>query len=304
MMHETDFTRVDLNLLVLFEAVLQTGHVGRAGARLHLSPSAVSHGLSRLRLLLNDPLFLKHPKGVLPSARALALAEPIGDILSRVRGVVGGAQPFDPARARRRFTLGAPDGVATVILPPLLARIPATAPGVDISVRAQMPHTVVADLDAGGIDIAMQPVDSAPPRFRSTRMYEEDFVICMRKDNPLAKRLTLQRYCAASHVLVSLVGDPSGNIDAHLAGLGLSRRVAVTVPNFLSALAVVAETDLLAAAPQRLAAAHASSFGCAIVKNPVMPPMTPIHAIASKAALADAGVAWMFDMVLVSARAL
>src|SRR6185436_14718837 len=112
MLNRIDLSRADLNLLVLFEAVLEERHVGRAAERLNLSSSAVSHGLGRLRRLLNDPLFLKTPKGVVPTARATELAEPIADILARVRSVISTAAPFDPASSSRRFTIGAPDGVS------------------------------------------------------------------------------------------------------------------------------------------------------------------------------------------------
>src|SRR5215218_3724156 len=107
-MMEPDLSRTDLNLLVLFEVVLQERHVGRAAERLNLSPSAVSHGLGRLRRLLNDPVFLRTPKGVVPTARALELAGPIADILARVRQVVTSTEPFDPATTNRRFIVGAP----------------------------------------------------------------------------------------------------------------------------------------------------------------------------------------------------
>ena len=133
MLNQIDLSRADLNLLVLFEAVLDERHVGRAAARLNLTPSAVSHGLGRLRRLLNDPLFLRTPKGVVPTARALELVEPIADILERVRHVVSTAEPFDASTSRRRFVVGAPDGALAVFLPPLLARLREAAPGVDIS---------------------------------------------------------------------------------------------------------------------------------------------------------------------------
>src|SRR4051794_26706560 len=106
MLNEIDLSRTDLNLLSLFEVVFQEAHVGRAAVRLNLSASAVSHGLGRLRRLLHDPLFLRHPKGVVPIERAEALAGPIAEILGQVRRVVAGAEPFDPARSRRRFTIG------------------------------------------------------------------------------------------------------------------------------------------------------------------------------------------------------
>src|SRR5262245_10637341 len=121
MLNETDLSRADLNLLVLFQVVLETRHVGRAASELNLSPSAVSHGLGRLRRLLTDPRFLRPPKGVVPTERASELAEPIADVLARVRRVISTAAPFDPATSTRRFTIGAPDGASAVLLFPLLA---------------------------------------------------------------------------------------------------------------------------------------------------------------------------------------
>src|SRR6476660_2252214 len=112
MLNAAQLSRIDLNLLVLFSVVLEEGHVARAAGKLNLTPSAVSHGLGRLRRLLNDPLFLRTPKGVVPTARATELAEPVADILARVRRIVSTAEPFDPAKSTRRFILGAPDAIS------------------------------------------------------------------------------------------------------------------------------------------------------------------------------------------------
>src|SRR5687767_11900810 len=139
MLNETDLSRIDLNLLVLFEIVFQERHVGRSAERLHLSPSAISHGLGRLRTLLGDPLFLKTPKGVVPTERASELAPTVSEILARVRGVVSTATPFDPRHSTRRFVIGAPDGVSSVFLPPLLETLCETAPGVDVGLRQLLP---------------------------------------------------------------------------------------------------------------------------------------------------------------------
>src|SRR5262245_48860015 len=128
MLNETPLSRADLNLLVLFEVVLEERHVGRAAERLRLSPSAVSHSLGRLRDLFNDPLFLKHPKGVVPTERAQALAGPVSRALAEVRAIVPNAPPFDPATSARRFTIGAADGMLPVILPPLMATLRREAP--------------------------------------------------------------------------------------------------------------------------------------------------------------------------------
>lgn len=307
MMKEIDLSRADLNLLVLFEVILEERHVGRAAGRLNLSPSAVSHGLGRLRRFLNDPLFLRTPKGVVPTARAMELAEPIADILARIRGVLSTAKPFDPAVSTRRFALGAPDGLAAVILPALLAELQTLAPRIDIGVRQLLPphrgravhrawDPVLADLEAGTIDIAVVPVDDIPARFVGQTLYEEDFVIVVRVGHPFADAPTLDRYCGMQHLVVSLTGDPHGLFDEALAREGRARRVALTVPTFLQALALVAETDLIAALPRRLVAIHALRLGLTSTEapQPLRREKDKIRAIATRAAMTDPGVAWLF----------
>jgi DNA-binding transcriptional LysR family regulator len=303
MLHEIDLSRSDLNLLVLFETVMRERHVGRAAERLHLSASAVSHGLGRLRRLLNDPVFLRTPKGVVPTARALALEAPIADALTRVRQVVWSAGPFDPAASTRRFTIGAPDGVSAVFLPRLLERIAGEAPGIDVAVRQLLPaagesaperawRPAFAELEARAMDVAILPSGHAPARFATRLLYEEGFVIAMRAGHPFKRRPTLERYCAAKHLVVSLMGDPQGFIDDLLAAQGLERRVSLTVPNFMFALATLAQTDLLCAVPRRFAAAYAGRFGLAVVESPLDVGISQLHAVAPEMALMDAGLAW------------
>jgi DNA-binding transcriptional LysR family regulator len=302
MLNETDLSRIDLNLLVVFEAVLAERHVRRAAARLNLSPSAVSHGLGRLRRLLNDPVFLKTPKGVVPTERALALADPIADILARTRHVLASAAPFDAARSRRRFTLAAPDAVAAAILPPLLVRLEEDAPGVDLVVRGALLERAFADLDERRADIAIQPLQEAPARFVCEPLYREHFAIAVRQGHPLAKAFTLKRYCSYRHVLVSSTGEADGFVDRALEKQGLSRRVALIAPNFMLALAIVAETDHVSAFPSNLLAAHAARFGLHIIQPPEPWGEGELRAIMPKAALADAGSNWLFQLLLAVAR--
>src|SRR5262245_25971158 len=139
MLNSAQLSRIDLNLLVLFHAVLEEGHVARAAGRLNLTPSAVSHALGRLRRLLNDPLFLRAPKGVVPTARALELREPVAEILARVGSVMASAVPFDPATNGRRFVIGAPDAVMASVMAPLLECLGIEAPRVDIGLIHLMP---------------------------------------------------------------------------------------------------------------------------------------------------------------------
>lgn len=295
MLTKIDLSRFDLNLLVVFETVMEERSVVRAAARLHLSPSAISHRLGKLRRVLNDPLFLKHPKGVVPTERATELSAPISEALARVRGVVAEADAFDPASSARRFTIGAPDGVSAVTLPALVSAIGKTAPRIDFCERVVMPELTLDSLDKRAIDIAVAPIiGEMPVRFEYAPLYEEEFVIAMRAGNPLTRGLTLKRYCSAPHLLVSASGDPQGFVDDVLAVRGLTRRVAFVASSFMLALAAIGETDLIAAIPRRLAEEHCDRFGLVFVPPPLAIQTYPICVITTKAAMADAGVAWLF----------
>ena len=303
MLNNIDLSRTDLNLLVLFDVVLREGHVGRAADRLNLTPSAVSHGLGRLRRLLNDPLFLKTPKGVVPTARATTLAEPIADILARTSAVVATAAPFVPATSARRFTIGAPDGISAVVLRPLLVELERTAPAIDIAISQILPsparvwRTAMTDLEARAMDIAIIPSDDFPPRFEKRCIYEEDFVIAARRGHRFARDPTLERYCAMHHLVVSYSGDPHGFVDELLTKRGRTRRIALTVPTFTLALAIIAESDLIAALPRRFAAMHGPRYGVVGLEAPLPLPSFRVNAVAPKVAMMDAGVAWLFGLL-------
>ena len=303
MLNQTDLSRTDLNLLVLFEAVLEERHVGRAANRLHLTPSAVSHGLGRLRRLFNDPLFLRTPKGVTPTARATELATAIADVLARVRSVMAIATPFDASTSTRRFTLGAPDGISAVVLRPLLTELAEIAPHIDIGVRQILPSPArvwqgaIADLEARAMDVAIIPSDDIPVRFEKRCIYEEEFVIVARAGHPFARDPTLERYCEMQHLVVSHGGDPHGFVDEFLAKRGQTRRIALTVPNFMLALSLVAETDLVSALPRRFVAMHAERFGVLGLDAPLPLPTSRLNAIVPKVAMMDAGLMWLFDLL-------
>src|SRR5262245_3988124 len=247
MLNEIDLSRADLNLLVLFETVLRERHVGRAAARLHLSASAVSHGLGRLRRLLGDPVFLRTPRGVVPTARAQELAAPIAEVLGGARKVLATSATFDPRTSSREFTIGAPDGASTVFLPPLLERLRREAPGVNVRLRQLLPlegridaaawEPVFDLLDSRALDLAIAPFGAVPARFSVQALRAEDFAIVSRPGHPFARAPGLKSYCAASHLVVSLTGDPRGFVDRALTERRLTRRVALTVPGFFMALA-------------------------------------------------------------------
>jgi DNA-binding transcriptional LysR family regulator len=308
MLNETDLSRIDLNLLVLFEIVFQERHVGRSAERLHLSPSAISHGLGRLRALLGDPMFLKTPKGVVPTERALRLAPSVAEILARIRGVVSTAAPFDPRHSTRRFVIGAPDGISSVMLPPLLETLREVAPGVDIGIRQLLPvqgftvphlawRDALKELEDRTMDIAIIPFDDIPVRFHKQKLYEEEFIIAARKGHSFLRNPTLKRYCDLEHLVVSHTGDVSGFVDVELAKRGLTRRVALTVPNFIFALSVLADTEMVSAVPRRFIEIHGARFDVVAVRAPLPLPRFSINVVLPKVAMMDAGLAWLVRLL-------
>jgi len=308
MLNQIDLSRIDLNLLVLFEVVFQERHVGRSAERLHLSPSAISHGLGRLRTLLGDPLFLKTPKGVVPTERALQLAASVAEILARIRGVVSTATPFDPRHSKRRFVIGAPDGVSSVILPSLLEKLREVAPSVDLGIRQLLPaqglialhlawKEALQDLEDRTIDLAIIPLDDLPARFHKQKLYEEEFVIAARKGHSLQRNPTLKGYCEMEHLVVSHTGDVLGFVDVELARKGLARRVALTVPNFNFALSVLAETEMVSALPRRFVEIHGARFDIIAVKAALPLPRFSINIVVPKVAMMDAGLAWLVQLL-------
>jgi DNA-binding transcriptional LysR family regulator len=297
MLNKMNLARADLNLLVLFEAVYAELHVGRAANRMHISASAVSHGLGRLRRLMQDPLFLRHPKGVVPTDRARQLAGPVGEVLERARQVMSQAEVFDPAKSRRRFLIGAPDAAAAVMLPLLLTRLRRKAPGIDLGVINWVGRfeEALVELDAKKMDVALLPLAAVPARFVARTLFDEDFVLVTRPGHPLAKKCTLESYAAADHLLVSVSGDPEGMVDKLLAKKKLRRHVALTVPNFMLALALIEESDLVAALPRHFVARHSARYKVVSFEPPMPLMSSPIVAIAPQVATRDGGLLWLLD---------
>ncbi|OYW57623.1 MAG: hypothetical protein B7Z31_09465 [Rhodobacterales bacterium 12-65-15] len=308
MLKQIDLSRTDLNLLVLFETVLREGHVGRAAAALSLSPSAVSHGLGRLRRLLNDPLFLRTPRGVVPTDRAVALAPEIAEVLQGIRSMLAMAEPFDPETSPRRFRLGVGDAFLCVFGPTLAARLAERAPAIGVSVLHVVPSFrqspdegawdhVLAMLESRELDVALLPWLTCPARFTTRPVGQDRLVAATRADHPYALNPTIETYCRARHLVVSIRGDPVASTDATLAALGASRRVTMTAPNFSSALFLAAESDLVVSLPESLVTGHGARFGLVGTPLPFQVSPSELVAVTTHAALQDAGVAWLVDLV-------
>ena len=298
-MKKIDLRRADLNLLVVFQTLLAERHVGRAANRLHLTQSAASHALGRLRTMLHDPLFVRHPKGIEPTPHALTLAPAIADILDRANTLLASPAGFDPNEPHT-FTIAGTDlGVFTVLVP-LIKRLRATAPSVDLRVRPLDGTRVVAAFDRQEIDCALMPFVEAPARIAREPAIKDDFVGIARRDHPAfkRKRISVASWAALPHLLVSPRGQDAGEADEHLAELGLKRRIVAVVPHFLAAPLIVANSDLVTLTTKRVANYFSELLDLRIFEPPVPMRSFTIDLLGSVARSTDPALRWLRNQVL------
>lgn len=259
--------RLDLNLLVIFDALMTERNVTRAAGRVGLSQPAVSNALSRLRHYLKDELFVRSADGMHPTPRALELA---GDVHSALTAIEVALDPmsFDPATAVRSFTIDTNDYTATTAIVPLMQCLAIEAPGVDV--RVLPPNgRALERLESGEAHFAIGAYGELPERFGVEELDDNMFVVMMRADHPLAQGpFDIERYADARHLLITPRGDPVGFIDEALAEHGLSRRIALTVNQFSVAPAAVANSDMIVTLPKRIGDFYAPLFGLVMRPSP------------------------------------
>ncbi|WP_178082621.1 MULTISPECIES: LysR family transcriptional regulator [unclassified Pseudomonas] len=240
-----DLRRIDLNLLVILDALLSEQHVTRAAERLHLSQPAVSHALARLRDLLGDPLLVRAGSGLVPTARALELAAPLAEILAQVQSLLA-PNIFDPASARRTFRLAMSDYGAAIILPGLIRTLRAEAPGIDLQISHASREGMVEGLLNGDIDLAAGVLPELPGELRSTPLFEERYVCLLdRQSLPAGGVLDLPTYLSRPHVLLEMRGSGTPEIERTLTALRERRRVAISLPHWSVAPQFISGTDLI-----------------------------------------------------------
>ncbi|MFD9901056.1 LysR family transcriptional regulator [Mesorhizobium sp. NPDC059025] len=256
-MHEVDLRRIDLNLLVALEALLEERNVTRAAQRLGMSQPAASRALGRLRALFSDALLVDGAGGYMLSARAEELRPHLRRILAGIGDMLE-ASAFNPAAATGRIRLLMPDLQAAVLAPHLLARLAREAPSLDLEVAAPGTDGFAA-LEHGGADAMVALIDNAPAGIQRRRLYDEELVTLMRTQHPaLARKLTLERFLALEHIVVSVTGSGPAPVDEALARMGQTRRVKLRVPNFFAAVEIAARSDLVMTLPSSLARAAAT----------------------------------------------
>jgi DNA-binding transcriptional LysR family regulator len=286
--------RLDLTLLLVFLGLLRHRKAADVAAELGLTPSAISQAIRRLRDIFGDELFLRRPHGMEPSATALALEEPVRRAVEALRGALGAARAFDPARAEGVVRIAALDAEQVVLIPPLAARLRRMAPGLRLSVLALGRAEAVEALTEGRADLALGFIWERPDTIRAELLYQESFLVAgLPRVLPQAPVISLEAYCAADHVLISPAGDLRGVVDDRLDAMGRSRRVTLGLPAFLPALAAVASSGALLTLPARLALRLAPGFGLVTATPPVEVRRFPVSAFWHRRNDADARGVWI-----------
>jgi DNA-binding transcriptional LysR family regulator len=273
-MHMTNLSRVDLNLLVVLDAIVTEGGVSRAATRLNLTQPAVSHALARLRELFDDPLFVREGRNLVPTSLTKRLIEPLRQSLLALGTLIEKGESFDPARTETSFTVSMRDPMEVLILPQMMKRLAREAPGIDlrtVQVRRRGLETGLAD---GTLDAAFDVALPLSERIHRQRVAADRFVVAARKAHPRVRPgLTLATYLAEKHVMVTSRRRGPGAEDIELGQHGKRRHVSLRCRNYLAALRVVAESDLVLTMPARYAPLLAA--GSAAVRALPMPLRMP-----------------------------
>lgn len=248
-----DIRNLDLNLLRALDALLETRSVTQAATRLGLTQPAVSGMLVRLRDAFHDPLFVRAQRGMIPTPRAEALAQPLKAALREIEGLLL-SQRFDPAVAELTVSIAATDYAQRVVILPLLHSLRQEAPSIRVSVRPIDMPQLVLQMERGGLDMALITPEMAPDHLRARTLFDENYACVLRADHPAAcAPIDLDTFCALDHAIMSHDGTQfRGATDRALEALGRSRRVVLSVPSFIFLTDMLRSSDLCSLLPTRL----------------------------------------------------
>lgn len=295
-MHTVHLSRIDLNLLVVLDALLGTRTLTLASRRLGLSQSATSHALGRLRVALSDPLFVREGRKLVPTARALALRAPLRRALGTLETSLGDAETFEPKTAARTFQLATADYAEFVLLPSLLSHMASHAPAIDLWVQNFAGANVATALGAGESElvIALHGVAHGP-EVHGQFLFDERFVCIARKGHPgLRKRpVTLESWLALPHAFIAPSGGRGGVVDDALKARGLERRVALAIPHFLVAPHAIAHSDLVLTVAERVARSFATHLPLQVFPPPIALPRFRMGMYWHERLHRDPGLVWL-----------
>jgi len=291
----SDLRGLDVNLLRVLDVLLEEQNVTRTAERLDLTQSTVSGALRRLRDIFGDPLFVRQQRGLLPTPRGLALVGPVKEALASI-GRVLDAEPFDPARTERVFTISASDYAQLALLPRLAERLAREAPGSRLATRPTNRRRAHEELANGRLDLWLTIPEAASGTLRARTLWAETYVCAMRAGHGLAGGpMSLEAFAAARHVVVSPErGEFRAATDIALAAVGRSRSVVMSTDGFAVVPAVLAASDLIAMLPSRLVAGDSR---LAAVAPPVAVPGFALIAAWHERLQQDPAHAWLRALV-------
>jgi DNA-binding transcriptional LysR family regulator len=312
-MHAVNFAALDLNLLRVFDALIEERSVTRAGDRLGLTQSAISHALNRLRYVLQDELFVRGPDGMQPSPRASEIAPRLREGLIQLQLALAPAE-FVPERTDRRFTMTCGEYVGTVLVPGFVARLRDAAPNAELRIRPSNMGVAEALL-AGRVDLAIGSFRRVPEWFAYEPLFRETRVWVLSADHHAAHgELTLERLAELPHLIIASTGEDEnavggyvvdhglerlvtrseiGLLQGALAARGLRRAIGLTTPHFLAALAVVSHSDMAALLPRRLAAAFADRYRLKLFEPPYTSPPFEVMALWHREHGNEPAISWL-----------
>lgn len=293
-----DIRAIDLNLLTVFDAMIEHRSVTRAAGALGLSQPATSAAVGRLRVWFNDPLFVKTGSEMKATPRAIALAKPVRSVIETVRCEILQQSGFDPEKAERSFTVMTPDIGEVNFLPKLLAQIARGAPLARLRAISRSQPAAAASLEAGEAELAIGYFpDLHKAGFFKQKLFDSPHVCIVRTGHPSVKQsLTLKKYLALSHVAVR----PEGRehvFDRFLQQRGLQRRIALELSHFMSLLPVIESSDLIATVPADLAEVCRRYANIRLVEVPIKSPVIPVHQFWHRRFHKDAANIWLRGVV-------
>jgi len=294
-----DLARIDLNLLVVLDTLVEEKQLARAATRLGMSQTALSQSLSKLRKLVGDPVLVRAQGKMVPTARAWELHAAAHRVLQQVEELLTPQERFDPKTARHTFTLGTSDYAELIVLPALVQRLGELAPGVRVAVRGLDAEEPFKELETGRIDLLVAEISDAPPTVKRQVLLSERPVVVVRRGHPkIRERLNA---LTPSHVegldFVQVV--PRSGVRAampDLNELGLQQHVALKVPSFLVAPMVVAQTDHAAVLPERVARHFAQILPLRVLELPLRLEGAPL-ALAWRSGEEPIAITWLRGVI-------
>jgi DNA-binding transcriptional LysR family regulator len=296
-----NFRQLDLNLLIVFDALFSERNVTRAAQRIGIGQSAMSHHLARLRAVFADELFVRVAQTMRPTPRATELALGIRMILSEIQTKLLTPDIFDPATAYRTFRVGVPDGCEISLIPRLLTRVAATAPGIIISVEtiSSSAKLVTEMLEQNLLDLAISSSVESSPRIKLQRLCHKERYLCVynRQRGGSTKPITLRDFVSRPQIRVSTHEEFENSLDTMLTKKRLKRRIMLKTPHSLSVPFIVSQTCLIANLPKQMALFSARLLGLTASILPIEPAPYEITLLWHSSYDQDSGHQWLRKVV-------